>query len=109
MPSTCNHRRLASFEEVTVPSAFDVDMILDGDEWCPAPSVRLVRHHATRVELENVRDLTRLPTASGAHAVFTLVFYAWHVVEPGSAGYFRTTYMAHVAGICESPTPPAQH
>src|SRR5215471_13014735 len=71
--SNCTGKRLASFGEITIPSTFDVDMVLEDGEWRPAPSIRLVLHHATRVELENLADFAKgMPTAPGAGAVLTL-------------------------------------
>ena len=107
--SNCINKRLASFGDVTIPSTFDVDMVLDG-EWRPAPSIRLVLHHATRLELENLADFEKgLPTAAGARAVFTLTFVDERIEPPASGGgYFRSTYVARLTRVCE-PAPASGH
>lgn len=104
--SNCSNKRLASFGDVTIPSTFDVDMVLDDGEWRPAPSIRLVLHHATRLEIENLADFEKgLPTAPGARAVFTLTFVDERIQPPASgSGYFRSTYSARITQVCE-PVP----
>ena len=104
----CTNKRLASFGDVTIPSTFDVDMVLDAGQWLPAPSVRILLHHATRVELENLADFDEsLPTAPGARAVLTLTFVDERI-GPGSGGYFRSTYVARITRVCE-PAPASGH
>jgi hypothetical protein len=107
--SSCTNKRLASFDEVTIPSTFDVEMLLDdARQWYPAPSIRILLHHATRIELENLADFEEgLPTASGARAVLTLAFVGERIV-PGSGGYFRSTYFARITRVCE-PVPASGH
>jgi hypothetical protein len=98
-------RRLDSYAAVEIPGRYWVEMVFDGREWAPADPLPMPRHHATRLELTNVGEISALTAPRAERLRFTIEITSREIRQVADREQWRATYFARVLEVCAPSAP----
>lgn len=94
---------LTSYLEANVPGVYWLDLAFTGGQWQPATALAMPRHHASRLELENLAQFPELARGELLRVRATLELTAREVRQVPGQHQWRATYRARLLAVCAMP------
>lgn len=94
---------LTSYLEANVPGRYWIDLAVRDGDWQPASALPMPRHHASRLELDNLAQFPELSRGDLRRVRATVELVARDVRQVPGQHQWRATYHAKLLAVCPLP------